>query len=102
MRIIKEAFLAESIARHSTAAPHLERWRKAVRNATWRNIAEVRASYPDADPVRVASGNIVYVFNICRNDFRLICAIHFDRQRIFTLRFLTHAEYSKDKWKAEL
>jgi mRNA interferase HigB len=40
--------------------------------------------------------------NICGNEFRLIAAIHFNRQLVFLLRFLTHAEYSKEKWKEEL
>ena len=102
LRIIKEAFLQAAAKGHPQAAAPLGRWRKAVRNAAWRTIADVRATYPNADPVRVASGKTVYVFNICGNDFRLICAIHFDRQRLFTLRFLSHAEYSKDKWKSEL
>lgn len=42
------------------------------------------------------------VFNICGNDFRLITAIHYDRRAVFVLRFLTHAEYSKNTWKQEL
>jgi mRNA interferase HigB len=42
------------------------------------------------------------VFNVCGNDFRLIVAIHYNRGIVYTLRFLTHAEYSKDKWKKEL
>ena len=42
------------------------------------------------------------VFNVCGNTYRLIVAIHFDRQLVYTLRFLTHAEYSKDRWKDEL
>jgi mRNA-degrading endonuclease HigB of HigAB toxin-antitoxin module len=33
---------------------------------------------------------------------RLIVAIHYDKQRVYTLRFLTHAEYSKNHWKKEL
>jgi mRNA interferase HigB len=41
----------------------------------------------------------VTVFNFCGNDYRLVVAIHFDRQIVFMLRFLTHAQYSKDKWK---
>jgi mRNA interferase HigB len=41
----------------------------------------------------------VFVFNIRRNDYRLIAAVHFNRQIVYTLRFMTHAEYSKDRWK---
>lgn len=29
-------------------------------------------------------------------------AIHYNRQLCFALRFLTHADYSKDRWKTEL
>ena len=49
--------------------------------------------------VRVSSGKSVLVFNVCGNTYRLIVAMHFDRQTAFTLRFLTHAEYSNDRWK---
>lgn len=42
------------------------------------------------------------VFNIGGNKYRLIAAIHFNRQIIFVLRFLTHAEYDKNIWKEQL
>jgi mRNA interferase HigB len=42
------------------------------------------------------------VFNICGNAYRLICAIHYNTGKVFLLRFLTHAEYDKDRWKDEL
>lgn len=48
------------------------------------------------------SGRQVLVFNIRRNDYRLIVATHFNRQIVYTLRFMTHAEYSKDDWKETL
>lgn len=99
MRIIKEAFLVAAGKQHATAARHLELWRKVVKAAGWRNLADVRRTYPDADMVRAGSGRQVIVFNIRRNDYRLIVAIHFNRQIAYTLRFMTHAEYSKDRWK---
>ena len=37
-----------------------------------------------------------------RNDYRLIVAAHFNRQSVYTLRFMTHAEYSTDRWKDTL
>ena len=36
-----------------------------------------------------------------RNVFHL-AAIHYIRKIVFTLRFLTHAEYSKAEWKNDL
>jgi mRNA interferase HigB len=102
LRIIKEAFLIDAAPRHASAAKHLEVWRKLVRAADWQHFAEMRRTFPDADIVEVESGRNVIVFNIRGNEFRLIAAIHFNRQIVYTLRFMTHAEYSKDRWKDEL
>ena len=44
----------------------------------------------------------VVVFNIHGDAFRLVCALHYNTGKAFLLRFLTHAEYSKDRWKDEL
>lgn len=52
--------------------------------------------------VAVSSGNKVIVLNVCGNAYRMIVAVHFDKKRVFMLRFLTHADYSKDHWKSEL
>ena len=72
------------------------------RRLAWRNLVDVRQTYPDTDAVKVRSGRTVLVFNIRRNDYRLIAAAHFNRQIVYDVRFMTHAEYSKDRWKAEL
>ena len=102
MRIIKEQFLKDAVPPASKAGKWLEAWRVAVRDAEWRNIGDVRKTYPSADPVKVASGRTVMIFNVCGNDYRLIVAIHYNRQLVYTLRLLTHAEYDKNKWKKEL
>ncbi len=52
--------------------------------------------------MRVQSGRTMLVSNVCGNTNRLIVAVHFNRQIVCTLRFLTHAEYSRDTWKADL
>ena len=57
---------------------------------------------PLADPVKVESGRSVTVFNACGNDYRLMVAIHYDKQRIYTLQFLTHAASDKNRWKKDL
>ena len=63
---------------------------------------DTRKTYPHADQVKVRSGRTVTVFNVSGNDFRLITAIHYDRQKVFVLDFLTHAEYSRQTWKNRL
>jgi mRNA interferase HigB len=102
VRIIKEAFLVAAGREHPPAVRHLEVWRKIVKTAMWRSLVDVRQTYPDTDGVRVRSGRRVLVFNIRRNDYRLVVAAHFNRQIIYTLRFMTHAEYSKERWKDTL
>jgi mRNA interferase HigB len=62
---------------------------------------QARQTFPHADQVTVKSNRTVTVFNIT-NAFRLITAIHYNRQEIFTMRFLTHAEYSKNTWTSSL
>jgi len=102
VRIIKEAFLVQAGKVHPKPDRYLETWRRIVRAADWRSLAEVRRTYPSADAVRVKSGRQVLVFNVCGNDFRLVIAAHFNRQIIYTLRLMAHAEYSKDTWKDTL
>ncbi|HWX23193.1 MAG TPA: type II toxin-antitoxin system HigB family toxin [Candidatus Binatia bacterium] len=102
MRILKEKFLRDAAEQYPKAAKYLAAWVKTVRLAAWRSLPDVRAAYPSADMVLVGSRKPVFVFNACGNTYRLIVAIHFDRQMAYTLRFLTHAEYSTDRWKDEL
>ncbi|MEI6033538.1 MAG: type II toxin-antitoxin system HigB family toxin [Verrucomicrobiae bacterium] len=84
------------------ARTSLENWLGVARQASWKSFAQVRESAGSVDLVRVRSGNTVLVFNIAGNAFRLICSAHYDRGNLYTLRFLTHAEYSKARWKENL
>jgi len=102
VRIIKEKFLRDAAEQYPKAAKYLVAWTMVVKAAQWRNLANARRDYPSADMVRVSSGKPVMVFNFCGNTYRLIVAVHFDRQMAYTLYFLTHAEYSKNDWKNNL
>ena len=102
MRIIKESNLRTYALAHPTAAHGLAVWRVVMRRENFQHFADLRRFFRSADQVRVASGNPVVVFNIHGHAYRLICALHYNTGRVFLLRFLTHAEYSKDRWKTEL
>jgi mRNA interferase HigB len=102
MRIIKQSFLKAAAEQYPRAAESLAAWFAITRLARWENPVAMKASFPDVDPVKVKSGHTVFVFNIRRNEFRLIVAVHFDAQRVYTLRFFTHAEYDRIKWRKEL
>ena len=63
---------------------------------------DVRRTVPHADAVTVASGRRAVVFNIGGGKYRLITAIHYNRGNVCVLRFLTHADDDKDRWREEL
>lgn len=102
MRVIKPARITEFAAQYPDAQTMLRRWLELASCARWSAWADVRKTFRDADEVRVASGRKVVVFNIRGNKYRLIVAIHYDMRKVFVLRLLTHAQYSKDSWKDEL
>jgi mRNA interferase HigB len=102
MRVIKRATLDRYARKHGDAAAAILQWFQIVRSAKWSNLADVRRDFPSADGVRVDSGKTATVFNIRGNNYRLITAIHYDRQKVYVMRFLTHAEYDKDTWKDTL
>lgn len=102
MRIIKESALTAAARLHPDAGPGLDAWRQILRAARWKTLPEVRATYPHADAVLVASGRNVIVFNLGGGKYRLIAALHYDRGIAYVLRFLTHADYDKARWKSEL
>jgi mRNA interferase HigB len=102
VRVITQKAIRQASERHPKATSELTVWLKTVRHATWPSIQAVRETYPSADAVKVGSGKTVTVFNIRRNDFRLLTAIHYNRAKVYILDFLTHAEYSKDAWKKRL
>lgn len=77
-------------------------WLARTREAMWANLAETRKTFPTADAVKVDSRRTATVFDIRGNEFRLITAIHYNTQLVFTMKFMTHAEYSKDRWKGDL
>ena len=89
-------------ADHDDAATGLAVWQRIMRQEQFRHFADLRRCFRSADQVRVASGKPVVVFNIHGNHFRLICAMHYNTGKVFVLRFLTHVEYSKERWKVEL
>jgi mRNA interferase HigB len=102
MRIIAEGTIRQWADEHGRAAASLRQWVKVARAVRWGSLAEMRRTFPAADLLTVKSGRKVAVFNVGGNEFRLVCAVHFNTAIVFALRFLTHAEYSKGAWKNEL
>jgi mRNA interferase HigB len=101
MRIITIKRLLEAAAKYSVIRPKIDTWYSIAKAAKWTNFAQTRTTLRHADQVTVRSGRVVTVFNL-GDAFRLITAIHYDKDRIFILKILTHAEYDKDVWKSTL
>ena len=69
----------------------LESWYHEAKAARWQSPHDIKARYPDASFV----GNNRVVFNICRNEYRLVVKINYAAQIIF-IRFVgTHKEYDR-------
>lgn len=99
MRIIKRSALVAYAVKHKTAENSLLRWATIVKAAEWTSLDDTRKTFPGADEVTLDSGNVVSIFNIAGNRYRLIVAIHYNRGMVSVRDFMTHAEYSKDRWK---
>ena len=94
--------LERASRRHPQVAAWLAAWRVIVEQANWESLADVRKTYPAADGVRLGKGRqitVVTVFNAGGNDYRLLTRIGYARQLVQVEQVLTHAEYSKGKWK---
>lgn len=102
MRIVSVNRLDDYGRRHPDAAAWLAGWRQVTEGAGWRNLVEVRRTYPHADAVKVAGGRTITVFNARGNNYRLLTAIDYPLELVNVVGFLTHAEYDKEKWKETL
>ena len=94
MHIISRKKLREAAEKHGDLNEPLDVWYRIAKKAAWKNLMEVRRTFPPADLV----GKFT-VFNIKGNAYRLITEINFWTGRIFLRHVLTHGEYSKGVWK---
>jgi mRNA interferase HigB len=102
MKIFNVAALEQAWRRHPQTKAWLQGWLEVAELADWHSLQELRQRFPAADGVRVPSGAIVTVFNVGGRDFRLLTTILYAQQRVYIWQVLTHAEYSKEKWKRQL
>lgn len=99
MRVFSLSTLRKFWQAYPDAEAPLRRWYRHARHETWKNIQQVRVSYPHADGVRLPGGQVLTVFNVCGNKYRLIVDIQYAVARIYVQHVLTHAEYDRNRWK---
>ena len=102
MNIITKRRILDYAKQHPNASANLSALITVASAAKWQSISDVRKVFPHADLATVRSAKTVTIFNIAGNHHRLITAIHYNTRSIFVLKILTHADYSKDRWKNDL
>lgn len=94
MEVLGLDVLEEGKRKHTRAAKAICRWLALAEGCLASNPNELRRTFGSVDPVPPQT-----VFDIKGNDYRLIAEIDYEVQVIIVTHFLTHAEYSKDRWK---
>lgn len=98
MNVVSRKLLNDFGARHPGAKNPLDAWYKIASAAIWRNLAEVRRTYPHADLV----GRLT-VFNLGGHKYRLVAKITYPMGTasgtLYLRAILTHAEYDREEWK---
>lgn len=97
MHVISRKKLRSLWSDQPRAQRPLETWYKTTRKAEWKAFHDVKTALPHADQYEG-----LVIFDIGGNKFRLIAAIHYNRKKVYVLRVLTHADYSRGDWKNEL
>lgn len=90
MRIISKKKLRDYYSNNAQAEIPLTEWYFKMKASSAMNINELRMVFNSVDPV-----NGYTIFNIGGNNYRLITAIHYNKQYCFIRAIWTHAEYSK-------
>lgn len=94
MHIITRKRIQEFVTKHPDSQTSLDNWYRIVKHTNYSSFNELKQNFSSADYVE---GYVV--FNISGNKYRLITAIHFNRNKVYIRAILTHAEYDKNKWK---
>src|SRR5688500_3625331 len=92
MRVISNKALADFAATHPDAGKPLQAWRKIIESQEIANFARLKSLMNATDRV----GDF-HVFDIGGNKYRVVAAIHFNRQMLFVRHVFTHGAY--EKWK---
>ncbi|MHC5747450.1 MAG: type II toxin-antitoxin system HigB family toxin [Nostoc sp.] len=97
MQVILQNKLEQFYTKHPDAKANLLTWNKRASLAKWQNSNEICQSFK---PGAVDKVGKFIIFDICGKKYRLIAYIDdYASQQIYLSEFLTHANYSKDKWK---
>jgi mRNA interferase HigB len=102
MNVIKRKTLAAFWVKWPEAKAPLDRWYKISRKARWWKYEDAKASFPATDVYKTKKGKTATIFDVGGNKYRVIALIDYPRQTMLVTHVLTHAEYDRDTWKAQI
>jgi mRNA interferase HigB len=106
MTVLNASELAKAGRKNAPLRRALDQWLQTAQAASWDSLQDIRETFPMTDgvTVKVAGGIqiVATIFNIKGNSYRLIAVVDFGRAIIRVVEVLTHAEYSKGRWKDRL
>lgn len=89
MRLIASSTLKQYYEKHPETETGLKVWIQKVKKAHWKKPGDILNTFTHARPI----GNERVVFNINKNDYRLIVQVNYDRQSVYVCFIGTHGEY---------
>jgi mRNA interferase HigB len=91
MHIITRTRLTAFGRRHADAAEELREWGRVLRRKQYATPREVKHDFPSASFI----GPWKTVFNIRRNEYRLVVDMRYDLGRVYIRHVVTHQEYDR-------
>lgn len=96
LRIISKVKLRDFWATHPESEAPLSAWYRNVENADWGKPQDVRETYRSADPI----GDEFVVFDICKDNYRLVVCVDYEQSIVYVWGVLTHAQYDRINFQA--
>lgn len=94
MRVISHTKLKKFWQRHPDSEPALSAWYKATEHTEWDSPVSL-SNVLNADTI----GEFI-VFDICKNDYRLVVRADYVRGILYVWDAYTHSEYDRFDFKA--
>ncbi|MES3020075.1 MAG: type II toxin-antitoxin system HigB family toxin [Pseudomonadota bacterium] len=92
MRIISNSTLSAFAKVHPDSNVPLQAWRKIVESRNFVSFSDLKKAFNATDKVAT-----YFVFDVGGNKYRVVAAIHFNKQIMYIRHVFTHKEY--DRWK---
>jgi mRNA interferase HigB len=89
MKVISNSALVAFAAKRPAAGAPLQAWRRIIESGAFAGFADLKTTFNAVDRV----GHF-YVFDIGGNKYRIVAAVHFDKQRLYVRHVFTHREYN--------